>query len=94
MIVNSTDQKLVVNVHKSIVGFTVARINYIKPDRVIGFFVATVTNAPEGIIEYQIATGNIDLAGDWIFYAEIQFGAGVLGYGKPFIVTAKNPGQL
>ena len=95
MIVGSTDQKLVVNVEKDISGFQDAYILYIRPDRTTGQFVATVTDSVYGIIEYSMINAtDIDMAGDWIFYAKISYADATVGYGEPFIVTAKDQGQL
>lgn len=94
MIVGATDQKLVVNVGKSLSGYDVAYINAIAPDKTEKKFTATVSNVPSGIMEYQLQTGDIDLAGNWVFYAEVVYLDGKIGYGKPFMVSAKNKGVL
>ena len=95
MIVGSTDQKFVVDVFKDISDYQEVYIMYIKPDKTTGSFLATVTNISLGIIEYEVVNAtDIDIAGDWIFYAKITYTDLSIGYGQPFIKTAKNQGQL
>lgn len=95
MIVGSTDQKFTVDVMKNISGYQSAEIRYIKPNKVTGHFDADVVNPVTGIIEYLVQNvSDIDVAGDWIFWAKINYVDGSVGYGEPFVVTAKNQGQL
>ena len=95
MIVGATDQVITVNVDKDITGYSTALIKYIKPNKTTGQFTATVTSAVNGVLSYPIqSASNIDIAGDWVFWAHITYSNGKIGIGEPFIVTAKNQGQL
>jgi hypothetical protein len=95
MIVGSTDQKFTVDVMKDISSAQSAEIKFIKPDNTNGYFSATIVDDVNGIIEYAVQNvSDIDMAGDWIFWAKISYTDGSVGYGEPFVVTAKNQGQL
>lgn len=95
MIVGSTDQKFEVDVCKDISGYDTAELRFIRPNKTTSFFSATVTDAVNGIIEYDVVNeSDIDMAGDWVFYAKINYLDGTVGYGEPFIVTAKDQGEL
>lgn len=95
MIVGATDQVITVNVEKDITGYSTALIKYIKPNKATGQFTATVTNPTSGILTYSIqSASNIDMSGDWVFWAYITYANGKIGIGEPFVVTAKNQGQL
>lgn len=93
MIVGATDQKLVVNVGKDITGVETAKILFIKPDGTAGEFIATVVSEAGGTLEYQLQNVNdIDMAGRWRFFAEINYFDGKVGFGRPFVIVARNPG--
>jgi hypothetical protein len=95
MIVGATDQIITVNVEKDITGYSTALIKYIKPNKTTGQFTATVTSATNGVLVYEIQNASdINLAGDWVFWAYITYQNEKIGIGEPFVVTAKNQGQL
>ena len=94
MIVGATDQVITVNVSKNLTGYETALIKYRKPNNVTGQFVATVTNVTTGVIQYAIqSASDIDMAGNWVFWAYVEYENGKIGIGEPFFVSAKNEGQ-
>ena len=60
-----------------------AIINYIKPNKVKGSWSAIITDTTNGIITYEIQSPDtIDIAGFWVFYAEINYNNGGVAYGN------------
>lgn len=54
-----------------------AKIGYKKPSGITGTWDATITDAINGVIQYEIQSANdIDESGRWTFWAEITFAAG------------------
>lgn len=93
MIRGATNQKLIVETGISLASVETAYISFIRPNKTTGQFEATIPNPSNSIVEYQIEAGDIDISGDWRFFAEIDYLDGRKGFGVPFIVTVKEPGQ-
>jgi len=66
--------KLTTNVDLS--DATTLLIKYEKPDGTLGSFTASVSDASEGIIYYNVVTDDLDLEGDWKFWAYVTFSDG------------------
>ena len=71
---------------QDITGATVKRIKYRKPDGTESYWTATVEDASSGIIYYNVASGDIDDSGLWVFWAYITFSDGKSAPGEPVYV--------
>jgi len=58
-------------------------IRYRKPDGTEDAFPAVVLDSLEGVISYDVASGDIDIHGWWCFWAWVQFTGGKQAPGEP-----------
>ena len=78
--------KLVINVDvKSDISGASAILKYCKPDGTTGSFSASITDASEGLISYEIASVNdLDQQGRYSMWAYVTYGDGKVAAGEPF----------
>lgn len=93
--VNQNALRFSVEVNVDITGSLVTHIKYKKPDDSIGFFIATIDDAEEGIMYYDVVnTTEIDQVGTWIMWAYIQFSDGRIAQGEPVKVEVHEVGEI
>lgn len=68
-----------------ITGATVTEIKYQKADGTTGTWTATIEDALTGVIYYDVTgTDELDVLGDWQFWAWVTFSDGRSAPGEPF----------
>lgn len=77
-----------------ITGASATLIKYIKPDGTTGSFTASIDNAVNGIIAYDIVD-NTDIVGvgKWILWAHVTFASGKYAAGTPFTMEVFSEGD-
>ena len=73
---NQTSLRVRLTLGVDITDAIVKQIKYQKPSGIVGYWNATVEDATEGIIYYDITTNDINEAGQWKFWAYITFSDG------------------
>ena len=82
--VGQSKLKINVNLEQDVTGATV-QIYYIKPSNVTDFFTATIDDAVNGLVSYDVADeATFDEVGTWTFYSKITFSDLKVSYGEPF----------
>lgn len=66
---------------RDLTGISIAKIQYIKPDKSVGAWDATIEGTE---LVYQVQTNDIDQVGPWDFRAYIEDVTGRKGYGVYF----------
>ena len=74
--------KITVKTYINLSGSDECLVKYRKPDGVEGSFTATVTAPDEGVVSYEVKTGDIDISGWWIFWVYVHFIDGRSAPGK------------
>ena len=74
--------KITVKTYIDLTGAEECLIKYRKPDGMEGSFVGTISDEQEGIFNYEIKPGEIDLSGWWRFWAFVTFTGGRTAPGK------------
>ena len=70
------------------------KIKYKKPDYSTGEFLATITDAAAGIIEYEVASADdLNQKGDWIFWGYATFSNGKVAAGERYKIYVHQEGQ-
>lgn len=82
--VGQTDLTIRMFVNRNITGATVTRIAYRNPKGVEGFFNATVTNSVTGVLSYPAVNNELNIAGTWVFWADITLVSGLRAIGTAF----------
>lgn len=91
--VGQTALKIEALTYTDLTDATAQVIKYKKPDATLGSFIATITDAKAGIIEYDVTSADdLDQAGEWTFWAYITFGGDVVP-GEPEILEIFNEGE-
>ena len=89
---NQGEGRLLVTVGVPIAGAT-CKIKYVKPSGVTGQWNATISDAVNGVIYYDIASNLIlNEYGKWKGWAYVTFSSGNSAPGRPFILTIKREG--
>lgn len=79
-----TDLTIKLKTDKDITGATNVYIQYRDPKGVVDSFVAEISDAKEGIIQYHIENaGQLNVSGVWTFWAKIVDANGLISYGEP-----------
>ena len=91
--IGQTDLLIRMFVNRNISGATVTRIAYRNPKGVEGFFNATVENATTGVLVYPAVSNELNVAGTWVFWADITLVSGLRAIGTPFSYRIFNQGQ-
>ena len=73
---------------------SVATIKYIKADETTGDWTATVEDVENGIIYYDVVTGDLDVAGKWKMWAYLIFVDLKTAPGEPFEIYVFDEGQI
>ena len=90
-----TELKLRVDVGVDIQGATSTLIKYKKPDGSTGSFAASIEDAFEGIIFYDVLSSNdLDVVGKWTFWAYIVFLNGNEAPGCPYTLEVFEEGSI
>ena len=75
--------RLVIKTFCNLEGIIAAYIRYQKPDGKRGEFQAGVSDAENGVIQYECIEGDIDVSGWWSIWAFIVFEDGRSAAGQP-----------
>ena len=65
--------KITVKTYIDLSGAEECLVKFRKPDGTEGSFPGTIADEQDGIIEYEIKPGEIDLSGWWRFWAFVSF---------------------
>lgn len=68
-------------------------VKYKKPNGYIGSWTGTITDAANGIYEYDIQAGDIDVKGIWKYWAYVTFSDGEVGIGRPRKLEVRDEGD-
>jgi hypothetical protein len=91
--VGQTDLTIKLETGKNLTGITSAEIKYRNPAGVLGYFTAVVSDPVKGIIDYSVTSaGDINIAGDWTFWAKITDNQGLISIGEPFTYRVNKQG--
>lgn len=95
MIIAGTTLELTIAAGIDITGASSTVIRFIKPTGTTGTWAATVDDAAEGTISYDITAAELDSAGSWTVWAVITFATGVIWKtaGRQFSVYAEGTVQ-
>lgn len=78
-----------------ITGASATLIKYKKPDDTTGSFTATISDAENGIIYYDVVnTTEIDQAGSWYMWAHVTFSDGRIAQGVTVRVRVFEEGEI
>ena len=78
-----------------ITGALATLIKYTKPSGASGSFVATVQDALQGIIYYDVVTtSEIDEDGVWLMWSHVTFSDGRIAQGIPIKVCVNAEGEI
>ena len=92
-IFNGQDQlRIRLTTSVNITSATVLQVRYRKPDGTLGNWTATEEDPTNGIIFYDVQSGDIDLAGKWRFWAFVTFSDGRSAPGESVGVIVYKPG--
>ena len=91
--VNQTFLTVTLDTKQDITDYQIALIKYRKPSGATGQFTATIQNAASGIISYRFTTGQLNEAGQWIFWAHITFNNGDFAAGEPSFLMVYEEGN-
>jgi len=70
-------------------------IKYEKPNGATGSFAGTIDGSDNSIMYYNIASAaNLDISGDWKFWAHVTFADSTIGIGKVVVQKIKTEGQI
>jgi hypothetical protein len=81
--VNQTQLRIQLNVGVSVVGALALKIKYTKPTGVSGEFVASEDTSTTKTIYYDFSQPDLNVAGDWLFWAYVTFANGKSAPGEP-----------
>ena len=70
---NQSSLKITARTYINLSGSDECMIKYRKPDGAEGSFPAAVQDPGEGIVSYEIKSGDIDVSGWWIFWVSVVF---------------------
>ena len=90
--VNQTALTIELDTNEDITGST-CLIKYRKPSGTEGSWSATITDATNGIIEYEVSADDIDEAGRWVFWAYVTFSNGTKLPGEAVIEEIYEEGE-
>jgi hypothetical protein len=94
--VGQTDLTIKLETGKNLTDITTGSfaIKYRKPNGVIASFDATATDLVKGIIQYSVQNEtDLDIPGDWTFWAKITDNQGLISIGEPFFVLVYKQGN-
>ena len=90
--VGQTKLRLTIETEADLTGATAFEIKYLKPDETEDKFTATCDDPAKGEIYYDFVAGDLDVSGDWIFWAFVTFTADVVP-GEAFTIHVYNEGE-
>ena len=90
--VGQTKLRLTIETEADLTGATAFEIKYLKPDTTEGSFTATCPDEVKGEMYYDFLSGDLDVAGDWTFWAFVTFTADVVP-GEAFMIHVYNEGE-
>ena len=83
--VGQTDLTIKLETGKNLTVTDSAEIKYRTPAGVIGFFTAVIIDFAKGIISHSVTSENeLNVAGNWTFWAKITDHQGLISIGEPF----------
>lgn len=87
--------RFVADTNVDITGATGTLIKYTKPDGSTGTFSASILDAEEGTIYYDVVnTTELDQAGVWYMWAHVTFSDGRVAQGVPVRVKVYVEGEV
>ena len=82
--VGQTKLKIIADLNSDITGSTVV-LKYEKPDGATGNFPMVITDALNGIVEYDVSLAtDFDLKGNWKMWAYVTYADSKVAPGEPF----------
>lgn len=85
--INQTKLRIRLILGVDVTGASTIHIQYRKPDGVTGAWDASIESATDGIMYYDIQSGDLDEAGIWTFWGYIVFASRGMARGEPVLVT-------
>lgn len=85
--------KIELTTGQNLTGVSSPLIKYRKPSGAYGSFVATVSDAVNGVLSYEFISGDIDERGTWTFWAHVTFAGGLTAPGEPIEVEIYYEGE-
>ena len=90
---NQTALRIRLQTRTNLTGAT-AKVKYEKPSGATGDWDAVISNAEDGVVDYDIAGANdLDESGEWTFWAYVTFSGGTVAPGEPVIVRVYEEGD-
>lgn len=91
---NQTSLRIRLTTSVDITGSTLREVRYRTPSGSTGGWSATSEDDTTGIIYYDTSSGDLNEAGDWIFWAFVTFSDGRSAPGEPVKVPVALEGEI
>lgn len=90
---NQTKLKINIDCNSSLANVVSAIISHIKPNKKTGFFPAEIDLANQSVFYLVNSVDDIDVAGDWVFWANLTFDDGKKLPSESKIITIYKEGS-
>lgn len=69
------------------------RVKYKKPNGYIGTWTGSITDAANGLYEYDVQAGDFDTEGIWKYWSHVTFADGEVAIGTPKPIQVRDEGD-